>query len=148
MRPAYWRGFSKDNLLRGLAAALALASLLTAVVRCLNKRPGFRSILVEVWIYCFIILFLLLTLVHAGMHFLFALLHDLGERAFEQSNFDRAAHYLKPFAWGGNDHYDESGDAHRMLLASLIHLQRDQEAARVAKRCEKLGFESDLEAKD
>lgn len=79
---------------------------------------------------------------------LFVWLDRWGKRALEKGDYQQAAWLLYLFSLDGNDDYDETGEAHRALLAALLHLGCDGEAARVATRCEKLGFETDLEAKD
>jgi hypothetical protein len=154
MSSPYLKGFSKENLLRGLIAAIVVSTvlliLLSPIVLLLGENfgPSERMSPLLLWFYSVLICFALLTLFHAALHAFFALMFARGEKAFERGDYEHAIRCLRWFTYAHNEHYDESGEAHRALLAALIHTKRDDEAARVAQRCEKLGFETDLEAKD
>jgi len=155
MLSPYWKGFSKENLLCGLVAAVIVATLtltvlapLTFLLRADFGSPSESMSPLLIWFFSVLIWFVLITLFHAALHAFFAFLSDRGEKAFEQGDYSRAIRYLRWFSFSHNDHYDESGEAHRALLSALLHLKRDAEAERISKRCEKLGFETDLEAKD
>ena len=155
MLSPYLRGFSKENLLRGLVAAVIVGTItlmiLSPLVVLLRMDFGSASESMSpflIWLYSVLIWFVLITLFHAALHAFFAFLFDRGEKAFEQGDYVRAIRYLRWFSLGQNDHYDESGEAHRAHLSALLHLKQDAEAKRLAKRCEELGFETDLEGKD
>jgi hypothetical protein len=151
---AYLQGFSKENLLRGLVAAVIVATVTLLFVEPIimlldaNFGPSHSLSPVMIWIACLLIWFVLITLFHAALHAFFAYLFERGESAFEAGEFERAVRYFRWFTFSHNEHYDDSGEAHRALLAALLHLKRYKEAERVTRRCEKLGFETDLEAKD
>jgi hypothetical protein len=154
MSSAYLRGFSQENLLRGLVSAVVISTIMLLFIEPImmmlgsNFGPSESVSPLLLWFYLTLIWFILLTLFHAALHAFFAWKFERGETAFERGDFERAAHHLGWFARGTNDHYDESGEAHRALLASLLHLKRYEEAEKLTRRCEKLGFETDLEAKD
>jgi len=154
MSSPYLAGFSKENLLRGLIAAIVVASItllfVEPIVMLLDASFGPSRSLSPflLWAALLLIWFVLITLFHAALHAFFAFVFERGEAAFEAGDFDRAVRYLRWFTYAHNEHYDESGEAHRALLAALLHLKRYEEAERITRRCEKLGFETDLEAKD
>lgn len=154
MSSPYLRGFSQENLLRGLIASVVVAGVIMLFIEPLtmmlgsNFGPSESVPPLLLWLYMTLIWFVLFTLFHAALHAFFAWKFERGEKAFEQGQYERAARYLAWFARGTNDHYDDSGEAHRALLASLLHLKRFEEAEKLTRRCEKLGYETDLEAKD
>lgn len=158
MQSPYLRGFSRENLLKGLIGAVAIATVISLVLIPLLGflRANFAPAKSEteslspllVWLALVVIWFVLLTLLHAALHAFFALLHERGEAAFDRGDYKSAVRYLYLFSVAANDHYDDSGDAHRALLACFMHLKRDRCAEKLVKRCEKLGFETDLGAKD
>jgi len=154
MSSSYLRGFSKENLLRGLVGAIVVATVTLLFLMPIefllgaNFGPSESLSPLVIWFFSVAIWFVLITLFHAMLHAFFAFLFARGEKAFEQGNYSRAIRCLRWFAFGHNDHYDESGEAHRALLAALLHLKHYPEAERITKRCERLGFETDLEAKD
>ena len=154
MKSPYLRGFSKENLFRGLIAAVVVATVIVvlllpfvALLR-VNFGPSKSFSPFLLWLFLALIWFVLITLFHAMLHAFFALLHQRGEAAFECGDHRGAIRLLYLFSIGVNHHYDESGEAHRALLAAYLHLKRDEDAARITERCENLGFETDLEAKD
>lgn len=154
MSSSYLRGFSKENLLRGLVGALVVATVTLLFVLPIdsllgaNFGPSEALSPATIWLLSVIVWFVLITLFHAVLHAIFAFLFARGEKAFEERDYEQAIRWLRWFAFGHNDHYDESGEAHRALLAALLHLKHYRQAERITKRCEKLGFETDLEAKD
>lgn len=144
MANARWKGFSKENLARGFWAALGL----TAITLLLAGPLCRGSCMVSTGLAVLAAWFAALTLAHALVHLAFSLLHDAGMAAAQAGEHERAVRRLGWFAVAGFHHYDESGDAHRALLACLLHLGRDAEARRVLQRCERLGIDPELEAKD
>ena len=154
MSSAYLRGFSKENLLRGLVAAVVVATVTLIFVEPIimllgaNFGPSHALSPVLLWLYSVAIWFVLITLFHAALHAFFAFMLERGETAFEAGDYERAVRCFRWFTFSHNEHYDESGEAHRALLAALLHLKRYDEAKQVVQRCEQLGFETDLEAKD
>ena len=146
------RGFSRKTGLVELGSRL-IASIMISVVMIrfhLIPRSIFPERLSAFEVGCFLTGVCLIFLM-AGQKLtrcLFVWLGQWGQRAFEKGNYQQAARFLYLFSLDRNNDYDETGEAHRTLLAALLHLGRDREATRVAARCERLGFETDLEAKD